>query len=102
MTTMQPPEPDETGSETASKAPDGGAQAADSLDVRAPDAGSPADSPDLGDPADAAAAAAETPHLHLHSLGRDLMTGLGFFTRLPVPATSGSLAEAAHVFAPIG
>jgi adenosylcobinamide-GDP ribazoletransferase len=41
-------------------------------------------------------------HLTLHSLARDLLSGLGFFTRLPVRSPGIALAEAAQVFSLIG
>jgi adenosylcobinamide-GDP ribazoletransferase len=42
------------------------------------------------------------PNLHLHSIWQDVTTGLGFFTRLPVGASTTSLSDAARVFSLIG
>ncbi|HVJ32320.1 MAG TPA: adenosylcobinamide-GDP ribazoletransferase [Terriglobia bacterium] len=39
---------------------------------------------------------------HLHGLGQGLLTGLGFFTRLPVRPTDQPLAEAVALFSVIG
>jgi adenosylcobinamide-GDP ribazoletransferase len=47
-------------------------------------------------------AADEIPKLHLHSIWQDLMTGLGFFTRLPVRPGDMALSEAARLFSVIG
>ncbi|HVJ41120.1 MAG TPA: adenosylcobinamide-GDP ribazoletransferase [Dongiaceae bacterium] len=54
------------------------------------------------DPTDANSAGEAIPNLHLHGLGRSLLTGLGFFTRLPVRPTDQPLADAVAVFSVIG
>lgn len=53
-------------------------------------------------PAGNETAKAEIPNFRLHGLWRDFMTGFGFFTRLPTPATDQPLAEVALVFPVIG
>jgi adenosylcobinamide-GDP ribazoletransferase len=44
----------------------------------------------------------EIPSFRLYGLWRDFLTGLSFFTRLPVPATDQPLAEAALLFPVVG
>jgi adenosylcobinamide-GDP ribazoletransferase len=60
--------------------------------------------PASGEAAASAEAGAEDviPNLHLHSLWQDLVTGLAFFTRLPVRSAHIALADAARVFSLIG
>src|ERR1700754_3769532 len=59
-------------------------------------------------PAEATTASGEAgagdaiPNLHLHSLWQDLVTGLGFFPRLPVRSAGTALSDAARVFSLIG
>jgi len=53
-------------------------------------------------PGSGSGVADEIPKLHLHSIWQDLMTGLGFFTRLPVRPGDMPLSEAARVFSVIG